>query len=140
MKLNSNTTPNGKNTIDLQDTLTQLSSESWALSCLAGLGTKAAFNDVVDAIDLAHLFETLEKRLEALHDTLTTLEYSDVMKTATPAPAGTESQALLTLLLAMLKDWRILISAQGNRLNSYEFESRLEQAVSLASSLVEGKA
>jgi hypothetical protein len=139
MKLNSNTTPNGKNKIDAQATLNQLSNESWALYCLASLGTKAAFNEVVEAPDLAHLFETIEQRLEALHNTIEELKRSDAVNPVTPTPAGTESQALLTLLLVMLKDWRNLISTAGNRLNSYEFESRLEKAVSLASSVVEAK-
>ena len=135
MKLNSNTTPNGKNNTDLKDTLSQLGGESWALYCLAGLGTQAAFNDVADAPTLAHLFETLEKRLETLHDTINTLEYSDVVTAVTPTPTGTDAQALLTLLLQMLKDWRNLISQEGNRMNSHAVEATLEQAVTLASSL-----
>ena len=61
-------------------TLNQLGGESWALYCLASLGRKAAFNDVVEVGDLAHLLETLEQRLEALHNTIHALEYSAEVK------------------------------------------------------------
>lgn len=134
MKLNS-TTPNGKNKTNLQTTLNQLGGESWALCCLSHLGTKAAFEDVADVIDLAHLFETIEKRLDAMHDVIQTLEYSDEVTALTPSPADTDAQTLLTLLLGMLKDWRILISQEGNKMDSKAVEASLEQAVSIAASL-----
>ena len=130
MKLNSNTTPSGKNNTNLSDTLNQLGGESWALYCLAGLGTQAAFNEVSEQVVLAHLFETLEKRLEALHDAIHTLEHSNAVK------AVTAPQDLHPLLLGMLEDWRNLISKEGNQLSSKSFEASLEKAVSLASSLV----
>ncbi len=59
--------------------------------------------------------------------------YAQANPPEVPAPAGTDSQALLTHLLGMLKDWRKC------EMSSTEFETNLEQAVSLASSLVEAK-
>jgi hypothetical protein len=90
---------------------------------------------VADVIDLAHLFETIEKRLDAMHDVIQTLEYSDEVTALTPSPADTDAQTLLTLLLGMLKDWRILISQEGNKMDSKAVEASLEQAVSIAASL-----
>lgn len=51
----------------------------------------------------------------------------------TPAPSGSNAQALLNLLLTMLKHWR------KQEISVNEFEEWLEQAVSLSSKLVEGK-
>lgn len=51
-----------------------------------------------------------------------------------PRPTtGTDSQALLTLLLQMLKQWR------NQEISGNEFEDFLEQSVSLASKMVEGQ-
>lgn len=129
MKLNVTTTPTGANTTNLQDTLSQLGNETWSLYCLAGLGKDAAFNEVTDVGTLAHLFETLEQRIEAVHYSLDELR----CKGTSPAPAGTEAQALLNLLLTMLKQWR------AQEISGNEFEDCLEQSVSLASKLVEGQ-
>lgn len=81
MKLNSNTMPNAANNTDLKTTLNQLGNESWALFNLASIGRKSALNEVVEVAELTHLLETLETRLEALHDAIHALEYSDVVKT-----------------------------------------------------------
>lgn len=71
------------------------------------------------------LTKKLEKDFDALHRAII-----DATTTYTPAPAGTEAQALLELLLNMLKMWR------RDEISGNEFEEWLEQCVSLASSLV----
>ncbi|OQX05715.1 MAG: hypothetical protein BWK73_32905 [Thiothrix lacustris] len=72
----------------LQDTLNQLGNESWALFNLASIGRKAALNEVVEVVELTYLLETLEKRLEALHDTIHALEYSAVVRAASAIQQG----------------------------------------------------
>jgi hypothetical protein len=139
MKLNSNTTTNNTNTpsINLQDTLWAMSQETWALENIAHIGQKAAFDDV-DPVALAHQFETLEKRLEALHEGLHNhLHYSKEVKALTPTPQAQDAQALLALLLGMLKEWRNFQSSPGNQLNAAEFQAKLEKAVVLTSSMIE---
>ena len=71
----------------LQDTILELSKETWALQCLASIGKKAAFDECEPA-ELAHLFETLESRLEAVQTTLYSLGYSDVIKAASAIQQG----------------------------------------------------
>lgn len=125
MKLNHITTPNGANNTTHKPILEQAVNETWSLYCLAGLGKQAAFNEVTDVGTIAHLLETIEQRIEAVHYSLDELR----CKGSSPAPAGTEAQALLTLLLQLLKQWR------AQAISGNEFEAALEQAVSLASSL-----
>lgn len=49
------------------NTLSQaLESEIWKLTCLAAIGKNAAFNEVAEAALLAHLFEVMEERLNAI--------------------------------------------------------------------------
>jgi hypothetical protein len=138
MKLNSNTTTNNTNTlsINLQDTLSAMAQEAWALENTAHIGKKAAFDDVEPAA-LAHQFEALEKRLAALHEGLHNLHYSKEVKALTPTPQAQDAQALLALLLGMLKEWRNFQSSPGNELNAAEFQAKLEKAVVLTSSMIE---
>lgn len=139
MKLNINTTQSGTNTplINVQDTLWAMAKETWALENLAHIGKTAAFNEVEPA-SLAHQFETLETRLEALHEGLHNLHYSKEVKALTPTPQAQDTQALLALLLGMLKEWRNFQSSPGNELNTAAFEAKLEKAVALASCTAEG--
>ncbi|WP_028487517.1 hypothetical protein [Thiothrix lacustris] len=67
----------------VQEQIHTASIEAWALFNLSAIGRKAAFSDDAEVTELAHLFETLEKRLEALHDTLQTLVFSNDIKLAT---------------------------------------------------------
>ncbi|UOG91553.1 MAG: hypothetical protein L3K52_15345 [Candidatus Thiothrix sulfatifontis] len=73
--------------ISLQDTILGTSKELWALQCLASIGKKAAFDECEPA-ELAHLFEAIEKRLEAVQTTMYNLGYSDLIKAATAMQGG----------------------------------------------------
>lgn len=71
----------------LQDTILESSKELWALQCLASIGKKAAFEECEPA-ELAHLFATIEDRLEAVQITMHNLGYSDLIKAATAMQGG----------------------------------------------------
>lgn len=73
--------------MSLQNTILESSKELWALQCLASIGKKAAFDECEPA-ELAHLFATLEQRIEAVQTTLHTLGYSDAVKAATAIQQG----------------------------------------------------
>lgn len=70
------------------------------------------------------LLNLLEKDFDAVHRDL-------IDAISTPAPAGSEAQALLNLMLTMLKHWR------AQEISGNEFEAWLEQGVSIASQLAE---
>ncbi|UJS23368.1 hypothetical protein [Thiothrix winogradskyi] len=73
--------------MNLQDTILESSKELWALQCLASIGKKAAFEECEPA-ELAHLFETIEKRIEAVQTATYNLGYSDLIKAATAMQGG----------------------------------------------------
>ncbi|UOG91794.1 MAG: hypothetical protein L3K52_16640 [Candidatus Thiothrix sulfatifontis] len=138
MKANVITTPNGTNTI-----YQQAQAAEFAVNHLKSLITVAnaaayrhmeqpeGYSHKVDIYDLTAMLETLTdqaEKLETMLSTLTASTYS-LDKPATPSPAGSEAQALLNLLLNMLKLWR------RDEVSGNEFEEWLEQSVSLASSL-----
>ena len=68
--------------MNLHEQLSASSMEAFKLFSLTNLGAKAAFSEEVDANDLGHFFEVLSQRLEALHDELHALQYSDLVKHA----------------------------------------------------------
>lgn len=73
--------------MSLQDTILNASKELWAIQCLASIGKKAAF-DECEPSELAHLFETLETRIEAVQTTLHSLGYSDAIRAASALQGG----------------------------------------------------
>lgn len=75
--------------MNLQDTILKSSKELWALQCLASIGKKAAFEECEPA-ELAHLFETIETRIEAVQNTMHNLGFSDLIKAVTATQQGGE--------------------------------------------------